>query len=169
MDLPQLTDKPGTQSLKGHEFVSISYHMPTTCEVCSKQLWHMFRPSPALECRSACCIIIIYLYLLLHTRARARTCFFVFLYSKIVYKTNIISLCTGCRIKVHKEHLDKKEDAIAPCKLHYDPNSARELLLLAANPEDQKYWVSRLSRRVQKCGYKANSHMDGTGQRVSPR
>ncbi|KYN34642.1 Rho-associated protein kinase 2 [Trachymyrmex septentrionalis] len=126
VDLPQLTDKPGTQSLKGHEFVSISYHMPTTCEVCSKQLWHMFRPSPALECRR-------------------------------------------CRIKVHKEHLDKKEDAIAPCKLHYDPNSARELLLLAANPEDQKYWVSRLSRRVQKCGYKANSHMDGTGQRVSPR
>ncbi|XP_011863169.1 PREDICTED: rho-associated protein kinase 1 isoform X1 [Vollenhovia emeryi] len=126
VDLPQLTDKPGTQSLKGHEFVSISYHMPTTCEVCSKQLWHMFRPSPALECRR-------------------------------------------CRIKVHKEHLDKKEDAIAPCKLHYDPNSARELLLLAANPEDQKYWVSRLSRRVQKCGYKANSHVDGTGQRVSPR
>ncbi|XP_067205706.1 rho-associated protein kinase 1 isoform X1 [Linepithema humile] len=126
VDLPQLTDKPGTQSLKGHEFVSISYHMPTTCEVCSKQLWHMFRPSPALECRR-------------------------------------------CRIKVHKEHLDKKEDAIAPCKLHYDPNSARELLLLAASPEEQKYWVSRLSRRVQKCGYKANSHMDGTGQRVSPR
>ncbi|XP_011253248.1 rho-associated protein kinase 2 isoform X1 [Camponotus floridanus] len=126
VDLPQLTDKPGTQSLKGHEFVSISYHMPTTCEVCSKQLWHMFRPSPALECRR-------------------------------------------CRIKIHKEHLDKKEDAIAPCKLHYDPNSARELLLLAANPEDQKYWVSRLSRRVQKCGYKANSHVDGTGQRVSPR
>lgn len=52
IELPQLTDKPGTQQLKGHEFVSISYHMPTTCEVCSKQLWHMFRPSPALECRS---------------------------------------------------------------------------------------------------------------------
>lgn len=88
-----------------------------------------------------------------------------------MYSYNIqIKYCdAGCRIKVHKEHLDKKEDAIAPCKLHYDPNSARELLLLAANPEDQKYWVSRLSRRVQKCGYKANSHVDGTGQRVSPR
>ncbi|XP_015109707.1 rho-associated protein kinase 1 isoform X1 [Diachasma alloeum] len=125
-ELPQLTDKPGTQSVKGHEFISISYHMPTTCEVCSKQLWHMFRPPPALECRR-------------------------------------------CHIKVHKEHLDKKEDAIAPCKLHYDPNSARELLLLAGNPDDQKYWVARLSRRIQKCGYKANSHVDGTGQRVSPR
>lgn len=91
------------------------------------------------------------------------------LYSYILLCETDIIVIAGCRIKVHKEHLDKKEDAIAPCKLHYDPNSARELLLLAANPEDQKYWVSRLSRRVQKCGYKANSHMDGTGQRVSPR
>ncbi|XP_033232009.1 rho-associated protein kinase 2 [Belonocnema kinseyi] len=129
VELPQLTDKLSTQplkGLKGHEFISISYHMPTTCEVCSKQLWHMFRPPPALECRR-------------------------------------------CHIKVHKEHLDKKEDAIAPCKLHYDPNSARELLVLAGSPDDQKYWVTRLSRRIQKCGYKANSHVDGTGQRVSPR
>ncbi|KAF7992936.1 hypothetical protein HCN44_005717 [Aphidius gifuensis] len=123
-ELPQLTDKPGTQPVKGHEFISISYHMPTTCEVCSKQLWHMFRPPPALECRR-------------------------------------------CHIKVHKEH--QKEDTIAPCKLHYDPNSARELLLLAGSPDDQKYWVTRLSRRIQKCGYKANSHVDCTGQRVSPR
>ncbi|XP_031788624.1 rho-associated protein kinase 1 isoform X4 [Nasonia vitripennis] len=125
-ELSQLSDKPGTQPVKGHEFISISYHMPTTCEICSKQLWHMFRPPPALECRR-------------------------------------------CHIKVHKEHLDKKEDAIAPCKLHYDPNSARELLVLAGSPDDQKYWVTRLSRRIQKCGYKANSHIDGTGQRVSPR
>ncbi|XP_057329062.1 rho-associated protein kinase 1 isoform X1 [Microplitis mediator] len=126
-ELTQLVDKPGMQPvIKGHEFISISYHMPTTCEVCSKQLWHMFRPPPALECRR-------------------------------------------CHIKVHKEHLDKKEDAIAPCKLHYDPTSARELLLLAGSPDDQKYWVARLSRRIQKCGYKANSHIDGTGQRVSPR
>lgn len=157
VDLPQLTDKPGTQSLKGHEFVSISYHMPTTCEVCSKQLWHMFRPSPALECRSTYYIYLCVLYLLM----------FIFCFSYFYIKRIVIII--GCRIKVHKEHLDKKEDAIAPCKLHYDPNSARELLLLAASPEEQKYWVSRLSRRVQKCGYKANSHMDGTGQRVSPR
>lgn len=44
-------DKPGTIGLKGHEFVQISYHMPTNCEVCPKPLWHMFRPPPALECR----------------------------------------------------------------------------------------------------------------------
>lgn len=36
----------------GHEFLQISYHMPTTpCEVCSKPLWHMFKPPAAYECK----------------------------------------------------------------------------------------------------------------------
>jgi Rho-associated protein kinase 2 len=117
-------DKPVTIGLKGHEFVQISYHMPTNCEVCPKPLWHMFRPPPALECRR-------------------------------------------CRIKVHRDHLDRKEDSIAPCKLHYDPNSAKELLLLAATTDDQKLWTQRLGKKIQKCGYKANSGMDGA--KVSPR
>ncbi|XP_069698446.1 rho-associated protein kinase 2 isoform X2 [Periplaneta americana] len=117
-------DKPGTIGLKGHEFVQISYHMPTNCEVCPKPLWHMFRPPPALECRR-------------------------------------------CRIKVHRDHLDRKEDSIAPCKLHYDPNSAKELLLLASTTEDQKLWTQRLGKKIQKCGYKANSGVDGA--KVSPR
>jgi chromosome segregation ATPase len=47
-------DKPGTTIHKGHEFLNISYHMPTTCEVCPKPMWNMFRPPPALECRSEC-------------------------------------------------------------------------------------------------------------------
>ena len=55
MELSRVVDdKPGTITLKGHEFVQISYHMPTNCEVCPKPLWHMFRPPPALECRSKC-------------------------------------------------------------------------------------------------------------------
>ena len=44
-------DKPNTIVHKGHEFVQISYHMPTTCEVCTKTLWNMFRPPAALECK----------------------------------------------------------------------------------------------------------------------
>lgn len=44
-------EKPGTVNHKGHELVAISFHMPTPCEACSKPLWHMFRPPPALECR----------------------------------------------------------------------------------------------------------------------
>lgn len=126
-DLAPLSEKSNAQHVKGHEFISISFHMPTSCEICSKQLWHMFRPPPALECRR-------------------------------------------CHIKIHKEHLEKKEDVITPCKLHYDPNSARELLILAPSSDDQKYWVNRLSRKIQKSGYKANTLTnDGFGQRNSPK
>ena len=35
----------------GHEFLQISYHMPTACEVCPKPLWHMFKPPAAYECK----------------------------------------------------------------------------------------------------------------------
>lgn len=49
---PEDKEKPGTLLHKGHELVAISFHMPTTCEVCPRPLWHMFRPPPALECRS---------------------------------------------------------------------------------------------------------------------
>lgn len=73
----------------------------------------------------------------------------------------------GCHIKVHREHLERKEEAIAPCKLNYDPNCAKELLLLASSTEEQKHWVQRLSKKIQKCGYKANTTIDGA--KISPR
>ncbi|KAG8336620.1 hypothetical protein J6590_040989 [Homalodisca vitripennis] len=71
----------------------------------------------------------------------------------------------GCRIKLHRDHLEK--DAIAPCKLHYDPNSAKDLLILAPSTDEQKVWVQRLTKKIQKCGYKANTNADGA--KVSPR
>lgn len=46
-----LQAQPGTIEHKGHDFIPITYHMPTTCEVCPKPLWHMFKPPPAMECR----------------------------------------------------------------------------------------------------------------------
>lgn len=58
---------------KGHEFIPTLYHFPTNCEACTKPLWNMFKPPPALE-------------------------------------------CWRCHIKCHKDHMDKKEDIIAPCK-----------------------------------------------------
>jgi Rho-associated protein kinase 1 len=81
-----------------------------------------------------------------------------------------------CRIKIHKEHADNN-DPLAPCKLHHDPHSAREMLLLAQTKEDQSKWVSRLSKRIQKSGYKANSstnnlgsgNIGGDGSKISPR
>ncbi|XP_015835681.1 rho-associated protein kinase 1 isoform X1 [Tribolium castaneum] len=119
-------DKPGTTIHKGHEFLNISYHMPTTCEVCPKPMWNMFRPPPALECRR-------------------------------------------CRIKIHKDHLEKKEDTVPPCKLHYDPSYAKELLLLAPSIDDQKQWVCKLSRKIQKCGFKANNSNAIDSAKISPR
>lgn len=125
---------------KGHAFVAISYHMPTNCEVCPKQMWQMFRPPPAYECKR-------------------------------------------CHIKMHKEHVDYN-DPLVPCKLHHDPQYAREMLLLASTDEDQAKWVSRLSKRIQKCGFKANSSANNSnnnsnnstnfnnsdgGSKISPR
>ncbi|XP_058063524.1 rho-associated protein kinase 2 [Anopheles bellator] len=108
-------EKPLTLQYKGHEFLQISYHIPTTCDhpSCQKTLWHVFKSLPAYECKR-------------------------------------------CRLKLHKEHVDNN-NPLAPCKLHHDPNYAREMLLLASSTEDQCRWVSRLSKRIQKSGYKANS------------
>lgn len=75
----------------------------------------------------------------------------------------------GCRTKIHKEHLDRKEDYLAPCKLHYDPNYAKELLLLAPSVDDQKHWVCRLSKKIQKSGYKANNSNAIDSAKISPR
>lgn len=71
-------------------------------------------------------------------------------------------MISRCRVKIHKDHIDHS-DPLAPCKLNHDPNSARDMLLLATSSEDQNKWVSRLSRRIQKSGYKANSTNNSSG------
>ncbi|XP_042225183.1 rho-associated protein kinase 2-like isoform X3 [Homarus americanus] len=119
-------DKAGTLVHKGHEFLAISFHMPTNCEVCQRHLWHMFKPPPALECRR-------------------------------------------CRLKIHRDHLERKEELVAPCKVNYDLNTAKELLLLAPTVECQQNWVLRLSKKIQKSGYKANNAGGPDGAKVSPR
>ncbi|XP_013865206.1 rho-associated protein kinase 2 isoform X2 [Austrofundulus limnaeus] len=92
---------------KGHEFIPTIYHFPTNCEACTKPLWNMFKPPPALECRR-------------------------------------------CHIKCHKDHMDKKEEIIAPCKVNYDISAAKNLLLLATSQEEQQKWVSRLVKKIPK-------------------
>lgn len=67
-------------------------------------------------------------------------------------------------MKVHKEHLDKKEELIAPCKVNYDQNSAKELLLLAGSVKEQEHWVAKLRKKIEKCGYTASQD-----NRSSPR
>ncbi|KAJ3612919.1 hypothetical protein NHX12_019176, partial [Muraenolepis orangiensis] len=92
---------------KGHEFIPTLYHFPANCEACTKPLWNMFKPPPALECRR-------------------------------------------CHIKCHKDHMDKKEEIIAPCRVNYDVSTAKNLLLLALSQEEQQKWVSRLVKKIPK-------------------
>uniref|UniRef100_A0AAR2KQP5 non-specific serine/threonine protein kinase n=1 Tax=Pygocentrus nattereri TaxID=42514 RepID=A0AAR2KQP5_PYGNA len=94
-------------SHKGHEFVPTLYHFPSSCEVCPRPLWHVFKPPPALECRR-------------------------------------------CHVKCHKDHLDRKEEVLAPCKVNYDMSTAKELLLLASSTAEQQKWVSRLLKRIPR-------------------
>ncbi|KAK2142010.1 hypothetical protein LSH36_1006g00024 [Paralvinella palmiformis] len=53
-----LVDKLGAVEYKGHDFLSIHFRTPTSCEACNKPVWHMIHPPTALECRrkwSAAC------------------------------------------------------------------------------------------------------------------
>uniref|UniRef100_A0A670ZDP3 non-specific serine/threonine protein kinase n=1 Tax=Pseudonaja textilis TaxID=8673 RepID=A0A670ZDP3_PSETE len=58
--------------------------------------------------------------------------------------------CRRCHIKCHKDHMDKKEEIIAPCKVNYDISTAKNLLLLATSTEEQQKWVSRLGKKIPK-------------------
>nr|CAB3265667.1 rho-associated protein kinase 2 [Phallusia mammillata] len=106
---------------KGHSFVPIMYHLPTSCEVCSKPLWHMFKSPPAIECQR-------------------------------------------CRQKYHRDHLDT--NIIAPCKVNFDGNTAKELLLRATSSDDQKKWVGQLSKKIPKNPPQPKTDIGG---RNSPR
>ncbi|XP_046905779.1 rho-associated protein kinase 2-like isoform X2 [Hypomesus transpacificus] len=92
---------------KGHEFIPTLYHFPSSCEACTRPLWNVFKPPPALECRR-------------------------------------------CHTKCHKDHLDRKEEVIAPCKVNYDMSTAKHLLLLAGSQKEQQRWVSRLIKRIPR-------------------
>nr|XP_060503200.1 rho-associated protein kinase 2 [Panthera onca] len=58
--------------------------------------------------------------------------------------------CRRCHIKCHKDHMDRKEEIIAPCKVYYDISTAKNLLLLANSTEEQQKWVSRLVKKIPK-------------------
>nr|XP_005995982.1 PREDICTED: rho-associated protein kinase 2 isoform X3 [Latimeria chalumnae] len=58
--------------------------------------------------------------------------------------------CRRCHIKCHKDHMDKKEEIIAPCRVNYDVSTAKNLLLLANSTEEQQKWVSRLVKKIPK-------------------
>ncbi|XP_034018247.1 rho-associated protein kinase 2-like isoform X2 [Thalassophryne amazonica] len=126
-----LSERPSYISHKGHEFIPTLYHFPSSCEACTRPLWHVFKPPPALECRR-------------------------------------------CHTKCHKDHLDKKEEVIAPCRVKYDMSTAKELLLLASSQEEQQHWVSHLIKRIPRkhptmSPPSAQPHLPPEGTTRSPR
>ncbi|XP_026174377.1 rho-associated protein kinase 2-like isoform X2 [Mastacembelus armatus] len=100
-------ERPSYISHKGHEFIPTLYHFPTSCEACTRPLWQVFKPPPALECRR-------------------------------------------CHTKCHKDHMDRKEDVIVPCRVNYDMSTAKDLLLLTNSQEEQQRWVSHLLKRIPR-------------------
>ncbi|KAG7239686.1 hypothetical protein INR49_028622 [Caranx melampygus] len=100
-------DRASYISHKGHEFILTLYHFPSSCEACTRPLWHVFKPPPALECRR-------------------------------------------CHTKCHKDHLDRKEEVIVPCRVNYDMSTAKDLLLLTSSQEEQQRWVSHLLKRIPR-------------------
>uniref|UniRef100_A0A8C5F5I7 non-specific serine/threonine protein kinase n=1 Tax=Gadus morhua TaxID=8049 RepID=A0A8C5F5I7_GADMO len=119
-------ERPSFIPHKGHEFIPTLYHFPSSCEACTRPLWNVFKPPPALECRR-------------------------------------------CHTKCHKDHLDRKEEVIAPCKVNYDMSSAKELILLACSQEDQQRWVGRLLKRVPRRHPAAAEPSARSSPMLSPR
>ena len=57
-------------------------------------------------------------------------------------------------MKLHKERAGAGQ-GLAPCKVSYDPTTAKEMLLMATSLEEQQFWTGRLLKKIQKGGYKA--------------
>ncbi|KAM9354534.1 rho-associated protein kinase 2-like [Pholidichthys leucotaenia] len=104
---PSHSDRATYISHKGHEFIPTLYHFPSNCEACTRPMWSVFKPPPALECRR-------------------------------------------CHTKCHKDHLDRMEEVIVPCKVNYDMSSAKGLLVLTSSQVEQKRWVSHLLKRIPR-------------------
>uniref|UniRef100_A0A8C1EZQ9 non-specific serine/threonine protein kinase n=1 Tax=Cyprinus carpio carpio TaxID=630221 RepID=A0A8C1EZQ9_CYPCA len=84
--------------------------------------------------------------------------------------------CRRCRIKCHKDHIDRKEEVLAPCRVNYDMSTAKELLLLANSTGEQQKWVNRLLKRVPRKPIAhsssiaiASSHSEAAPSGLSPQ
>uniref|UniRef100_A0A4W3K343 Rho-associated protein kinase 1 n=1 Tax=Callorhinchus milii TaxID=7868 RepID=A0A4W3K343_CALMI len=81
-----------------------------------------------------------------------------------VFKPPAALECRRCHVKCHKDHLDKKEDMIAPCKVNYDVTTAKDIILLACSQDEQKKWIGHLVKKIPKTPPAVSSFI-----RASPR
>ncbi|XP_051951656.1 rho-associated protein kinase 2-like isoform X2 [Xyrauchen texanus] len=84
--------------------------------------------------------------------------------------------CRRCRVKCHKDHIDRKEEVLAPCRVNYDMSTAKELLLLANSTQEQQKWVNRLLKQVPRKPVAhtsilaiSPSHSEGSPPALSPQ
>ena len=114
-----------TIEYKGHSFVVVAYRMPTQCETCNRPCYNVFTPPPCLE-------------------------------------------CTRCHVRCHKQHYDDREEFMQPCRgrpvldvraerwtlvcLVNDKLSVKELLVMCTSDNEQKLWISKLSKKIPKRG-----------------
>jgi len=59
-------------------------------------------------------------------------------------------LLPGCRVKIHREHLEKRDRDVAPCSVHFDPLLARDLFVMTSSADQCKTWVARLRRALDQ-------------------
>ncbi|CAF1596153.1 unnamed protein product, partial [Adineta ricciae] len=67
--------------------------------------------------------------------------------------------CTRCHVRCHKQHYDDREEFMLPCRVN-DKLSVKELLVMCASENEQKQWISKLSKKIPKRGI--NSQHDQT-------
>ncbi|XP_047142948.2 rho-associated protein kinase 2 isoform X1 [Hydra vulgaris] len=77
--------------------------------------------------------------------------------------------CRRCRVKCHKDHVDEEEDVIQPCKVTVDLATAKDLLILANDVDEQKKWVQELSKKIIRKGVGALKKNSDATTNVMPR
>jgi len=80
--------------------------------------------------------------------------------------------CTRCHVRCHKQHYDDREEFMLPCRVN-DKLSVKELLVMCANENEQKQWITKLSKKIPKRGIishhdQANSSRTSTTSFRSP-
>ncbi|CAF3858340.1 unnamed protein product [Rotaria sp. Silwood1] len=59
--------------------------------------------------------------------------------------------CTRCHVRCHKQHYDDREEFMLPCRVN-DKLSVKELLVMCASENEQKQWITKLSKKIPKRG-----------------
>ncbi|CAF1196862.1 unnamed protein product [Rotaria sordida] len=55
--------------------------------------------------------------------------------------------CIRCHVLCYKQHYDDREEFILSCRVN-DKLSAKALLIMCVNEEEQKQWVAKLSNKI---------------------